>query len=70
MIQLDQRQHIRVSQVVGGRDIVIAYCRSVAEVAVHVDLADLVEVIPMRAARRPKGSTSAANAAGHIPPPD
>ncbi|GAA4579766.1 hypothetical protein GCM10023194_06230 [Planotetraspora phitsanulokensis] len=37
---------------VGGRRYLIAYCRTPAEVAAHVDLADLVEVTDFSAYRR------------------
>ncbi|KAB8184441.1 transposase [Microbispora catharanthi] len=33
----------------------IGYCASVAEVAAHVDLADLVEVVDLRHAARARG---------------
>lgn len=43
-IILDKRQVLRVCQRCEDRLYLIAYCRSVAAVAEHVDLASLVEV--------------------------
>lgn len=51
VIVLDQRPCYRITQTAGGRRYLLAYARRVAEVARHVDLADLTEVIPMRARR-------------------
>lgn len=45
VIQLDQRHLIKVCQRVNGHRYLIGYCATVAEVAEHVDLADLVELI-------------------------
>lgn len=47
-IVLDDRQVLRVSQRFGRRRYFIAYCRSVAEVEQHLDLASLVEVVELR----------------------
>ncbi|MBB5630408.1 transposase [Sphaerisporangium krabiense] len=47
-IRLDGRPLLRVSQY----GYLVAYCRSVAELAAHVALEDLVEVIPLRARDR------------------
>lgn len=43
-IVLDGRQTLRVTWAGGRNRYVLAYCRSVRELARHVDLADLVEV--------------------------
>ncbi|GII51933.1 hypothetical protein Pth03_03220 [Planotetraspora thailandica] len=51
-INLDGRQRLRVSRTVGDRRYLIAYCRTPAEVAAHVDLADLVELTDFSAYRR------------------
>ncbi|GAA4560519.1 transposase [Planotetraspora kaengkrachanensis] len=51
-INLGGRQRLRVSRLVGGRRYFIACCRTPAEVAAHVDLADLVEVTDFSAYRR------------------
>ncbi|MEV1167363.1 transposase [Nonomuraea sp. NPDC049784] len=45
VIVLDQRPRFRVMQTVHGRRYLLAYCSRVQEVAQHVSLADLVEVI-------------------------
>ncbi|MEU4576590.1 transposase [Nonomuraea sp. NPDC023979] len=50
-IVLEQRPCLRVTQDVNGRRYLLGYCTSVKQVARHVDLADLVEVIPLRAHR-------------------
>jgi hypothetical protein len=47
-IILDQRPRLRVTQTVNGRRYTLGYCSRVAEVALYVDLADLVDVIPLR----------------------
>jgi len=47
-IILDQRPRLRVTQIVNGRSYLLGYCATVRQVAAHVDLADLVEVIPLR----------------------
>ncbi|MFI7448045.1 hypothetical protein ACIBQX_11155 [Nonomuraea sp. NPDC049714] len=47
-IILNDRPRLRVTQTVNGRRYLIAYCASVKQVAKHVALADLVEVIPLR----------------------
>ncbi|GLX06782.1 transposase [Microbispora sp. NBRC 16548] len=44
VITLDGRPRFRVRQL----GYTIAYCRTVAELAQHVDLADLVEVVELR----------------------
>jgi hypothetical protein len=46
-INLNGRQRFRISQQVGGRRYLVAYVRTVAEVASHLDLADLVEVVEL-----------------------
>lgn len=46
VIQLDHRQLFKVSQRVNGRRYLVGYCGTIAQVAKHVDLADLVEVFP------------------------
>ena len=51
MITLDQWARIRVSRIVGYDRILIAYCSTPDEVAKHVNLADLCEVIPMPGTR-------------------
>ncbi|GII32911.1 hypothetical protein [Planotetraspora mira] len=43
-IVLDGRQRLRVKQ----HGYLVAYCATVCEVARHVDLADLVEVVEFR----------------------
>jgi hypothetical protein len=58
-INLNGRQCLRVSQRVGDRCYLIAYVRTAAEVASHLDLADLVEVTEFRPSVRPPGSTAA-----------
>ncbi len=47
-IILNDRPVLRVCQRIEERLYLIAYARSVAEVALHVDLADLVEVVELR----------------------
>lgn len=44
-IVLDQRPCLRVSQIVNGRRYHVGYW-SIRELSTHVDLADLVELIP------------------------
>ena len=44
-IILDDRPRLRVSQTVNGRRYLLGYCATVRQVARHVALADLVEVI-------------------------
>lgn len=46
-ITLDRRPRLRITQTVGGRTYLIGYAASVREVAEHVDLADLVEVVDL-----------------------
>ncbi|SEL46104.1 hypothetical protein [Nonomuraea pusilla] len=46
VIVLDRRPRLRVTQLVNGRRYLVAYCTRVADVARHVDLADLVEILP------------------------
>ncbi|MCC5574451.1 hypothetical protein IMZ11_02195 [Microtetraspora sp. AC03309] len=46
-IMLGNRPTLRVSKRVRGARVLVAYCRSVREVAEHVDLADLVEVVEL-----------------------
>jgi hypothetical protein len=55
IIILDRSPRLRVSQVLGGQRWHIANCKSVSELAQHVDLADLVEVhtLPVRDAAEP-----------------
>lgn len=43
---LNDRPCLRVTKTVNGRRYHLDYCRDVAAVARHVDLGDLVEVIP------------------------
>lgn len=45
VIQLDARCLYKVTQTVRSHRYLLGYCASVAEVAEHVDLADLVELI-------------------------
>ncbi|WP_188188071.1 transposase [Nonomuraea sp. SYSU D8015] len=56
-ITLDQRAVLKITQQINGRTYTLGYCRHPREVAVYVDLADLVEVIPFpqghRLASRP-----------------
>jgi hypothetical protein len=47
-IILNRRPLLRVTQTVNGRRYTLGYCTRPAEVAMYVDLADLVEVIPIR----------------------
>jgi hypothetical protein len=47
-IILNDRPRLRVTQTVNGRRYLLGYCANVRQVAKHVDLADLVEVIPLR----------------------
>jgi hypothetical protein len=47
-IILNDRPRLRVTQTVNGRRYLVEYCTSVRQVARHVALADLVEVIPLR----------------------
>ena len=47
-IILDDRQLLRVSQRVGTSRYLITYATTVREVAEHVDLASLVEVVELR----------------------
>lgn len=44
-ISIGRRPRLRVTQVIGRDRYLLAYCRTVREVAQHVDLADLVELI-------------------------
>jgi hypothetical protein len=48
LVVLDRLPILRISQRVGRTRYWHADCRTPAEVAEHVDLADLVEVIPIR----------------------
>jgi hypothetical protein len=57
-IVLNGRPTLRVSWVGGRNRYIVAYCRSVAELSRHVDLADVVEVVPI-AERRKSSSRSA-----------
>ncbi|TMR92608.1 transposase [Nonomuraea basaltis] len=45
VIVLDQCQRFRITQTVRGRRYLLAYCSRIQEVAQHVNLADLCEVI-------------------------
>ncbi|GAA5077613.1 aspartyl/asparaginyl beta-hydroxylase (cupin superfamily) [Thermocatellispora tengchongensis] len=47
-IVLGAREVLRVCRWYGERRYLVAYCRDVEELARHVDLATLVEVIPFR----------------------
>jgi hypothetical protein len=58
LIVLNGRSTLRVSWVGGRNRYTVAYCRSVAELSRYVDLADLVEVVPI-AERRKSSSRSA-----------
>jgi hypothetical protein len=49
VIVLDARPVLKVTQLVNGRAYLLGYCRTIVDVAEHVDLADLVEVIPFPA---------------------
>ncbi|MEO3794641.1 transposase [Nonomuraea sp. B10E15] len=51
VIVLDQSPRFRVTQTVCGRRYLVAYCSRVQEVAEHVNLADLCEVIDFSAKR-------------------
>jgi hypothetical protein len=51
VIVLNQRPRFRVTQTVRGRRYLLAYCSRVEEVAEHVSLADLFEVIDLQAKR-------------------
>jgi hypothetical protein len=44
-ITLDRRPRLRITQTIAGRTYLLGYAASVREVAEHVELADLVEVI-------------------------
>ncbi|MFF5206138.1 hypothetical protein [Streptosporangium sp. NPDC000396] len=41
-IVLDDRPCLRVTRRIGGRRVLLAYCRDVGEVGEHVDLAELI----------------------------
>ncbi|MDP4501093.1 transposase [Nonomuraea turcica] len=51
-IILNDRPRLRVTQLVHGRRYLLDYCTNTRQVAQHVDLADLVEVIPLPIDRR------------------
>ena len=46
-IILNDQPRLRVTQIVNGHRYLLGYCANVRQVAKHVDLADLVEVIPL-----------------------
>ncbi|MEV1245071.1 transposase [Nonomuraea sp. NPDC049750] len=46
-IILDRRPTLRITQTIGRRQYLIAYCRTVREVGEYVQLHELVEVIPL-----------------------
>jgi hypothetical protein len=50
IILLDSGPLMKVTQQVNGRRYLLGYCATIADVTKHVDLADLVEVIPFPAA--------------------
>jgi hypothetical protein len=56
VIDLDGRPRFRISQRVGGRRYLVAYVRTVAEVAGHLDLTDLAEVVELKEVRPPAGA--------------
>ena len=51
-IILDARPLLKVTQTVNGRRYLLEYCRTIAHVTAHVDLADLIEVIDLPARPR------------------
>ncbi|MEV1002628.1 hypothetical protein [Nonomuraea sp. NPDC050202] len=52
VITLDRRACYRITQRVNDRRYILAYTRSIYEIAAHVDLADLVEVVHLHQRRR------------------
>lgn len=56
-IVLDSRPMLRVTRIIGDRNVLIAYCATVHEVGTHVDLGQLIEAGPdeLSAARRGVG---------------
>ncbi|GAA2656650.1 hypothetical protein GCM10010412_026800 [Nonomuraea recticatena] len=63
----DERPCLRVSHRVNGRRYHVADCWSPEQVALHVDLASLVEVVDLqqiRAKRRPRGDQAVTGASG------
>ncbi len=52
-IVLNGRPTLRVCWTGGRNRYIVAYCRSIAELARHVDLADLVEVVALADRRKP-----------------
>lgn len=58
VIVINDRQRFKISQTVNGRRYLIDYCGTIAQVAKHVDLADLVEVIPFPTQGTTCGRTS------------
>ncbi|MEU7894221.1 hypothetical protein AB0B45_15330 [Nonomuraea sp. NPDC049152] len=52
LIILNGRPCLRVSQWIAGRRYLIAYAWNVRQVAQHVDLADLVEVVDLTEAKK------------------
>lgn len=59
-IVLDSRPLLRVTRIIGDRNVLIAYCATVHEVGKHVDLGQLVEAAP--------GELSAAKRGVGLPP--